>query len=447
MEVAVAGSGRAQSAVAADGANAFRMSDLHEKLIFEQLTQAFAKSQDFPRREIERRQAALLERLVRHAHANVPFYRDSGRLKPLFRADGAFDLAGWSDVLVLTRNEAKANEEALHARVTPPDMGELAAYSTSGSTGTPLKFRQTQVQRVASEVLINRALQWCGAWPMGAFALAPNLAPTHDSPPGMVVISPNLDFQSQVDLLRRHRTTHALSLPSIAEAWAETAGEEGLPDLAAILITGSVLRPDVRARIERRLRVKVVNLYSTSELGPIAAEGPDGRLRVNEEVVWLEGPRSAAEAMAPTRVVVTPFYAFATPLIRYAPGDYVRFSTAAPKRAPGLRRLDEVVGRARGLLRLPDGRPFMAFGIHGNTLATILDHREWQFVQTSLSEMTMNIVVPRPPTAEQLQALEDYLKTVLPHHRTTIAFVEAIDNPMASGKPYEPFLSLIDPVA
>ena len=43
-----------------------------------------------------------------------------------------------------------------------------------------------------------------------------------------------------------------------------------------------------------------------------------------------------------------------------------------------------------------------------------------------------------------MQALQDYLKTALPAHRTTIAFVEAIDNPMANGKPYEPFLSLID---
>jgi phenylacetate-CoA ligase len=422
------------------------MSDPQAKLIFEQLTQAFAKSQDFSRREVERRQTVLLERLVRHAHANVPFYRDSGRLKPLFRADGAFDMAGWKDVPVLTRDEAKANQEALDASVIPPDMVESQSYATSGSIGPPLKFRQTLVQRVASEVLLNRALRWNGLWPMRAFALAPNVAPTYDRPPGIVLIFPDLDFQSQVDILRRQRTTHALSLPSIAAAWAETAGKHGLPDLEAIIVTASVLRPDVRARIERGLDVKVLNLYSTSELGPIAAEGPDGRLRVNEETVWLEGPRNAAEAKAPTRVVATPLYAFATPLIRYAPGDYVRFSTATAKRAPGLRRLEEVIGRERNLLRLPDGRPFMAWGVHGNILASILDHHQWQLVQTSLSEMTMRMVVSRPPTAEQIQALEDYLKGALPHHRTSIAFVEAIDNPMANGKPYEPFVSLLDPI-
>jgi phenylacetate-CoA ligase len=351
------------------------MSDLQAKLIFQQLTQAFAASPDFSRREVERRQAALLERLVRHAHANVPFYRDSGRLKPLFRADGRFDLAGWADVPVLTRNEAKANEDALHARFTPPDMGALAAYSTSGSTGTPLKFRQTLVQRVASEVLIDRALRWNDVWPIRAFALAANVPTMRDPPSGMVIISPDSDLEAQVALLRRQQTTHAMAYPAIGAAWAELAGEQGLPDLAAILITGAVLRPDVRARIERRLGAKVVNLYSTSELGPIAAEGPDGRLRVNEEIVWLEGPRSGSEVGAPTPVVVTPLFAFATPLIRYAPGDYVRFSSATPKRAPGLRRLEEVVGRTRNLLRLPDGRPFMPYALRAQSL-TDLQHLE-----------------------------------------------------------------------
>lgn len=419
------------------------MPDL-QMLMFQQLTQAFAASPDLLRPEVVRRQAALLERLVRHAHANVPFYRDSGRLKPLFRADGAFDMAGWNDVPVLTRNEAKANEDALHARVTPPDMGELAGYSTSGSTGTPLKFRQTLVQRVASEVLINRALRWNDVWPIESFAMSKNVATTGRLPAGLEIVPSDLDFVEQVALLRRCRATHALTLPSIAAAWAEAAGKGELPDLKAVLITGSVLTAETRAKIERGLGVKVVSLYSASELGPIAAEGPDGRLRISEEIAWLEGPKATAQASAPVPVVVTPLYAFATPLIRYAPGDYVRFSAATAKRAPGLRRLEAVIGRSRNLLRLPDGRPFVPSALRGETLAKVLDHREWQLVQTSLAEMTFNVVVPHPPTTVEIEALQKYLDAALPAHRTTIAFVEAIANPMANGKPYEPYLSLID---
>jgi len=421
------------------------MSELQAKLIFQQLTQAFAASPSFSRREIERRQAALIERLVRHAQANVPFYRDSGRLKPLFRADGRFDLAGWADLPMLTRNEAKANEDALAARATPQDMGALAAYSTSGSTGTPLKFRQTLVQRVASEVLIDRALRWNDVWPIVSFAVSKNVAPSGALPPGLHIVPPDIGFDEQIATLRECRATHALTLPSIAAAWAEAAGYGALPDLRAVLITGSVLAPDVRARIERGLGAKVVSLYSASELGPIATEGPDGRLRVSEEIAWLEGPKGAADALAPIRVVVTPLYAFATPLIRYAPGDYVRFSTATAKQAPGLRRLEAVIGRSRNLLRLPDGRPFVPSMIRGETLAKVLDHREWQLVQTSLAEMTFKIVVPRPPTSAQTQALQAYLDAALPAHRTAIAFVDAIANPMANGKPYELFLSQIAP--
>ena len=62
----------------------------------------------------------------------MPFYRDSGRLKPLFRADGAFDMAGWNDVPILTRNEAKANEDALQARVTRINQMISGPYGPSG---------------------------------------------------------------------------------------------------------------------------------------------------------------------------------------------------------------------------------------------------------------------------------------------------------------------------
>ena len=133
--------------------------------VFDQLTTAFEASQHFARGEVVRRQTALIERLIRHADAQVPFYRDSKRLKPLFRADGAFDFAGWSDVPVLTRAEAQDNEEALRAQSVPPDVGPVEDSMTSGSTGMPLRFRRTALQSVASEALLNRIFRWHGAWP------------------------------------------------------------------------------------------------------------------------------------------------------------------------------------------------------------------------------------------------------------------------------------------
>ena len=420
------------------------MTALPVEVIFQQLTQAFAKSQDFSPSEVLRRQNALLERLVRHAHAQVPFYCDTKRLQPLFRADGEFDFAGWNDVPILTRNEAKENEEALQARVVPAQMGDLQMRSTSGSTGTPLKFRQTMVQFVASEVLLNRVLRWHGRWPIQRIAMSTLEEVVSRPEPGVLKVPTAIDFVEQVDLLRQSRTTHVMIKPSVAAAWAEAATPRDLPDLTTVIVTGEVLRPEVRTKIERKLNAKVINLYSTSELGPIASEGPDGRLRVNEESVFLEGPAAAIDAKSLTKVVATPFYAFGTPLIRYAPGDYVRFSSARIKEAKGLRRLEDVIGRRRNLLREPDGRLFFPNRIRTHGLEAILDHREWQLVQTSLTDIMLRIVVPHPPSSQQLGALENYVKNSLPNHNTSVVIVDRIENNLRSGKAYEMFLSLID---
>jgi phenylacetate-CoA ligase len=223
---------------------------LPTEIIFHQLTRAFAKSQNFSRHEVRRRQIALLERLVRHADEQAPFYRDSRRLRPLFRADGTFDFAGWDDVPILTRNDAKENEEALQARAVPTDMGALEARSTSGSTGTPLKFKQTSFQFVASEVLLNRMLIWRGLWPIQRIAASTYDAAESSPAPGMLKVPAGLDFSKQIELLRQSQTTHVVASPSIASAWAEAAAEQELPHLIAVITTGGVLRPEIRTKIE-----------------------------------------------------------------------------------------------------------------------------------------------------------------------------------------------------
>ena len=86
-------------------------------------------------------QRGLLERLVRHARSQVPFYRDQGRLDPLFTPNGEIDWRRWTDIPVLTRAEAQRNEQALYAENVPPECGEVISGYTAGSTGTPLAYR------------------------------------------------------------------------------------------------------------------------------------------------------------------------------------------------------------------------------------------------------------------------------------------------------------------
>ena len=60
-------------------------------------------------------QRGLIERLVRHARAQVSFYRDSGRLDKLFGPDDRIDWERWNEIPILTRSDAQANFEKLYA--------------------------------------------------------------------------------------------------------------------------------------------------------------------------------------------------------------------------------------------------------------------------------------------------------------------------------------------
>ncbi len=346
---------------------------------------------------------------------------------------------------ILTRAEAHDNEEALRAQSVPPDVGPVEDSMTSGSTGMPLRFRRTALQSVASEALLNRIFRWHGAWPPRRLLL--HGAKGAGGPPGsgIVKMPGGLSMAEQVAFVRRSHVTHVVVAPSIAVGWAEAAGGQGLPEIAALVTAGEVLTADQRRRIERAIRTKVIDLYSTSELGPIAGEGADGRLRIFEEAMLIEGPVAAPDPARPIRLVATPFYAFAMPLIRYAPGDYVRFSNASGKRAAGLRRLDAVIGRRRNLMRRPNGDLFSP-GLYFNArnLRAILEFREWQLVQTSRQTIVLKMVAAAPPSPAQVQALEAFVAEKLPDHGTSVEFVDGIENNVASGKAYELFLSMAD---
>lgn len=54
------------------------------KPVTERFLQTLRRTQFMPPVRMLEYQRGLLERLIRHAKEHVPFYRDSGRLRPLF---------------------------------------------------------------------------------------------------------------------------------------------------------------------------------------------------------------------------------------------------------------------------------------------------------------------------------------------------------------------------
>jgi phenylacetate-CoA ligase len=416
-----------------------------------QFAREFAVSQNFPRAEIVRRQWMLIEALCRHARTHIPFYRDTGRLDPIFRKDGRFDPAGWKDIPILTRSEARDHEAALTAERLPQAMTPLLRDSSSGSTGTALVHYVTALQGAAAKALIGRALLWNKCPQIERVVTIEgsstpddlsNVAPEPRIVGAAMELPHRLPPREQVRHIARHRPTHAIHYPSVVLSWVETGDLEALSSLKVIICVGEVLRPETRKRIEEALGATVVNCYSASELGPIAIEGPGGHLRLSEETMLVEDLTAADQPSAPSPLVATPFYGHATGLIRYAPGDFVRFGAPSQTDSPALRRLEAVLGRQRNLFVRRDGTRFFP-AIWGDHFRAVADSREWQVVQETLDEIVLRIVIPHGRVEAEIEQLKRLVEGMVPGFAARVEIVDAITDGRAHGKGNEQCVSLI----
>ncbi|MFF9202221.1 phenylacetate--CoA ligase family protein [Streptomyces sp. NPDC014986] len=135
-----------------------------------------------------------------------------------------------------------------------------------------------------------------------------------------------------VRLLHRLGVTLTWSNPTETLLWAAAARAAGLdpatdfPALRALFVGGEPLSPARRARIGALWNAPVVEEYGSTETGTLAGQCPEGRLHL-----WAD--RVLCEVLDPTsgtlsdegrgRLVVTPLYREAMPLLRYNLDDEV----------------------------------------------------------------------------------------------------------------------------
>ncbi len=130
------------------------------KEVIEKFFETLRKTQFMPSDAMVAYQHGLLEKVIRHARKHVPFYRESGRLDPLFRMDETIAWERWAEIPLLTRRDLQIAEDRLKSEFVPPEHGRIVPGSTSGSTGEPLKVLQTELAvRWASSAVRLRDLE------------------------------------------------------------------------------------------------------------------------------------------------------------------------------------------------------------------------------------------------------------------------------------------------
>jgi phenylacetate-coenzyme A ligase PaaK-like adenylate-forming protein len=104
---------------------------VRQREFLEALSQTEALSPD----ELELYQRKLLEPLLTHATANVPFYRS--RLDAVFRRDGTFDWSRWREIPTFGGKEARGAGPDLQTENLPEGNDRWFEQEKPASTFSP----------------------------------------------------------------------------------------------------------------------------------------------------------------------------------------------------------------------------------------------------------------------------------------------------------------------
>ena len=207
---------------------------------------------------------------------------------------------------------------------------------------------------------------------------------------------------------------------------------------------GEVLRPHIREVVKEHWNVPVVDNYSAMEIATIAHQCPEStNLHVMAEGVLLEvidGDGRPCEAGDVGRVVLTALHNYATPIIRYALGDYAEVAEpcSCGRSLPALAR---ITGRSKELMVYPNGdRRFPDPLLH--TLRPDIPIQQYQLVQKTVSDVQVNLAVARPLSSAEETKICDTLTERL-YHPFEYELVYMDEIPRTPGGKFEAFRSEI----
>jgi phenylacetate-CoA ligase len=359
-------------------------------------------------------QAQRVERLVRHARANVPFY--ANRLDAAFTSDDVLDLSRWQDVPILSSEAARTDADRLKTMSVPELAGAAVDDLTSGTGGAPFRFQRsaaavnadaanslrifldhgfdTDARFADVRIDVNRK----AGYPAGA--LRPQWSFGHGRG-DYAILDINTPLLEQVEWLLRMRPSLLFTWASNARAIALRLEEmrERLP-LTALATSAEVQTSGVKHDCRRVFGLEALDILGAREVGIIAWRchaGPDYHLTADTALIEVIRDDGAPADRGETgRLVVTPFYSFHMPFIRYATGDYATLAAGSCACGRSLPAISAIHGRGRNRLRRPDGT--MTFPVVPEAaLDDLIGPLQWRLVQESQDHVAVIVA----PVAEQ----------------------------------------------
>jgi phenylacetate-CoA ligase len=424
-----------------------------------------AQSEWWPRERLEAVQLQQAALLLEHARLHCPWYHEL--LPHAETSASSLTWQDWRQIPLLTRDTLRSQLTALSSTAPPKEHGKVGMISTSGSTGSPVLVPRTELNQMMWKAANLRDHLWhrrdlattlvsirylsaaSGAAEVNGVRLKERagwgVATDEILATGRSIgVDICTDVARQWAFLREVRPEYLLTYPSNLRALVQEARRRGeqLPGLREARTVSEALPDDLREEVRQILGVRLVDAYSTKELGYVALQHPElDHYLVQAEFCIVEVLREDGNPCAPGevgKVVLTDLHSFALPLIRYDVGDFAEVAPASPcgRGLPAIRR---VLGRVRNMLVHADGRKVWPL-FPDRRFSEIAPVRQYQIVQKSLDHIEARVVLEQPLTTEQGAALRDAIGTALGREfRIDVIEVEGIPR-TAPGK-FEDFRS------
>jgi phenylacetate-CoA ligase len=368
------------------------------------------RTQWLPEAEVAAIQLAALQRLVRHAWDNCPYYRREWEARGLDPASlrSLDDFRRWP---IIDRHRVRENRMAMRATGNVPP---IFAKSTGGSTGDPLQFDLDTTSNDRRMAAWHRGYSWAGAGP--GVKQVHLWGTTFEALPWWRRVKQSLyDRLYRRKILSSFRLSEKTALDYFAEIQrvrpeAIVAYTNPLYDLArifrerglvphsprTIVVGAEALHDFQRQLIEDVFRAPVFETYGSREFMLLAAECDrhDG-LHVNAEQILLEVLDDDGRPAAPGaegQVVITDLYNYGMPFVRYANGDRAVAGFGSCSCGRGLPVLRRVLGRQLDVLSTPDGRR-VAGEMFPHLLKDFPTVRRFQAVQESEDSIVLRLVL------------------------------------------------------
>ncbi len=394
------------------------------------------RNQDLSRKQVLEKQRRDLDAIVAHARRNVPYYRE--------RFAG-LDGAAFHDLPILSKDAIASHLDDLLA--DDADRAQARVGHTGGSTGKPLAFWYDAAKHELMRAGMKRGFMMSGWRPGqkvmyfwgarhdtrkgGVFgggwgdliaaektiaAVEYSEAKLHEWARAIQTWRPTLlyGYASAMSELARHILAHRLPMPKT---------------LIGVYSTAEMLADSQREVMQQAYGCKVFNQYGCREVPNIAWECRHGRMHVFADLVHLE----SVEIEGEDRFLVTSLSNRQMPFIRYDVGDSGRLLEGDCPCGSPFPLMEMGLCRKNDLIRTRAGATFHP-AYFNRLLYGMTQIRQYQWVQTALDRLELNLVAAEPLSAEVLASLRASLtRDVDPALRLEVHHVDEIPRTV-SGK-------------